>query len=328
MTASHGLTRAFISSWLPSAISGSAAYFAGLIVASTMTKTHGTPGWPDPAVVFSIAPAVSLITMSAVLGAAAGWAAARAMVGPVVAIGVFALLLAGYTTLPESLFRIGGATASLLSLTPRSSIQVLQSALYVACAVGVTFVFVRKVDRLPRGRTLYASTATLVAAGLAGVLANVGGMRFSEVGVDVECAGAQPVVCLSPSYEHLRDQVADAVAEPFRRFADAGFEPPGRLTQDFTAASVPGTVSIPTRAVDVYDVQMMLISSLIPAQCDIFGDEATYRDYSDAAYWVESLLGLAVPDNPTVSPAVAGGDTSGARDHVRQIQRRLAACAP
>ena len=87
-------------------------------------------------------------------------------------------------------------------------------------------------------------------------------------------------------------------------------------------------MAIPTRPIDIYDVEMMLVSSVIPASCDIFRDEATYRDYSDVATWIEDLIGLDVPVDPTVSQVVADGDSPAAREHVRRIQERLAECGP
>ena len=283
---------------------------------------RGTPGWPGLAVIASVAPPLALIVACSVVGAAVGWVAKRAIIGPVVAVGVFALLLVGYTTLPESLLRIGGATASLLALTPRTSIQVLQSALYLACAVTATAAVVAKVDRLPRGRTLSTAAAATVAVVLTGTLTSLGGMRFAEAAVDVRCAGAEPTVCLSPSYEHLRADIDAVVAEPFREFAAAGFAPPVRLTQDFTAPATAGTAILPSRPIDLYDVEMMLVFSIVPRDCDIFRDPPTYRRYSDVAYWVESLLGIAVPGDPTVAAAVADGDTAEAREYVRRIRAR------
>jgi hypothetical protein len=325
---SNGLGRAFRSSWIPSAVFGSAAYIAGLVAASTITKVRGTPGWPGLAVIASVLPPLALIVACSVVGAAVGWVAKRAIIGPVVAVGVFALLLVGYTTMPESLLRIGGATASLLALTPRTSIQVLQSALYLACAVTATAAVVAKVDRLPRGRTLSTAAAATVAVALTGALTSLGGMRFAEAAVDVRCAGADPTVCLSPSYEHLRADIDAVVAEPFREFAAAGFAFPVRLTQDFTAPAAEGTAILPSRPIDLYDVEMMLVFSIVPSDCDIFRDPPTYRRYSDVAYWVESLLGIAVPGDPTVAAAVADGDTAEAREYVQRIERELATCGP
>jgi hypothetical protein len=158
------------------------------------------------------------------------------------------------------------------------------------------------------------------------MLISIGGMRFSEVSVEVRCAGTAPAICLAPSYEHLRSSIVSTIEGPFSEFARAGFEPPRRLTQDFTAPGEPGTVTISTGRVDVYAVEMMLIGAIFPDRCDVFSNEAAYGDYLDVAYWVEWLLGIALPGNPTVSSEVADGDTVEARQHIRQIEARYTDC--
>ena len=123
----------------------------------------------------------NLLNSSVVLTQQQAFGAGRALVGPVVAVAVFALMLAGYTTLPESLLRIGGATASLIALAPRLPIQALQSALYLATAVCVTLWLFRALDSVARWRTLSASAAVAGASVPAVMLVSIGGMRFHEV---------------------------------------------------------------------------------------------------------------------------------------------------
>jgi hypothetical protein len=217
---------------------------------------------------------------------------------------------------------IGGATGSLLSLTPRPSVALAQSALYLS--VGA----VAAVAALQRTDPASAGGVKRLAFGLPAValvfLSALGGKPFAETRVDVACMSAEPEVCVAPTYAFLTDDVVEAVAEPFAKFRSAGFAPPDRITQDLVGLS--GTdaylgIEVPSRD----EVVGMLVFSVLPFECDIFRDRQTYQDYLDVDHWVRTLMG-PVEGAFGVSDQVAGGDSPEARRHVRAISDRLAAC--
>jgi len=306
---------------LPIAVLSSVVYTGSLVVAGAMTSTAGTPGLPSISELVAALPALAVIWLATAVGFAAGWVARKPLVAPVVALTLFGVLFAGYTVLPEQWFRIGGATSSLLALAPRTGLQLLQVLFYVAMGAASLQIAVHYTSRHQEARWI---TVTL-AAGCAGLLLAIGGMRFVETPPKLRCAGSAPRICLGNGYDHLRAGTRQTLGGPFRKLAAAGFSPPATVTQDVLDVQ-PNVVRIGTEVPTLDDARNLLVFAIIPEDCDVFRDEGTYSRYITVWYWVGSLLGMESGVIPNVDPVVSEGDSAQSRAVVKSIAVELATC--
>lgn len=306
---------------LPIAVLSSVVYTGSLVVAGAMTSTAGTPGLPSISELVAALPALAAIWLATAVGFAAGWVARKPLVAPVVALTLFGVLFAGYTVLPEQWFRIGGATSSLLALAPRTGLQLLQVLFYVAMGAASLQIAVHYTSRHQEARWI---TVTL-AAGCAGLLLAIGGMRFVETPPKLRCAGSAPRICLGNGYDHLRAGTRQTLGGPFRKLAAAGFSPPATVTQDVLDVQ-PNVVRIGTEVPTLDDARNLLVFAIIPEDCDVFRDEGTYSRYITVWYWVGSLLGMESGVIPNVDPVVSEGDSAQSRAVVKSIAVELATC--
>lgn len=310
--------------WVPTAAISSAVFLAGAVAAGVMTSMSGTPGLPGLAEVFALAPGVGLLCLCSAIGVAVGWVMGRALLAPVVSIAVFALLFAGYTVLPNHLFRIGGATGSLMSLAPRTPVHVLQLGFYLLSSAAILAGVVRHAQPpSDRGRAFIPVSAAALSSAL--VLTFIGGLRFVDHPAELVCRGESPEVCLGPGYDHLRESISDVLTEPFALLTTAGFAAPTRVTQDLLD-NAPGALRVGTRPPAKDDVHDLLVFAIIPPDCDVFRDEATYSDYSTVWSWVGALLGLDTGIVPNADPVVARGDSAASRRIIHDISDRLQTC--
>lgn len=310
--------------WVPSAVLATAVFALGALAAGVMTVLAGTPGLPAPAEAWALMPAFGQLWLFAALGVSLGWTTGRPLLAPVVAVAVFAVLFAGYIVLPTHWFGIGGATGSLLSLSPRPALVLLQVAVYGIASAAVLSLAASISQPSNDRRRLPALLAVLTAVG-ALWLAAVGGMRFAEGPAAVNCHGSAPEICLGEGYEFMRAPLEERTREPFRRLQAAGFSPPVRVTQDVTDTG-PGTMQIGITVPDLVELQNRLVFVLIPPDCDVMRDQETADDYATVWTWLADLLGLDAPAGPSIDPAVALGDSPASRQVVRDISRRLQTC--
>ncbi|MBP7929583.1 MAG: hypothetical protein KAZ88_03660 [Acidimicrobiia bacterium] len=325
LTPTGHLGNGCVAATVPSMLVGWGAYVAGLLGAIALATLSTAPGIPNLSIVATSLPPLAMLAMAAAAGSTVGIVTRRAISGAAVAVVLFLLLLVGYTTLPATLLDVGGSTGSLLGLRPRSSVQLLQTALYAAVAVASFGLVAKRED--PWAPVRLTSFALILPIFPTAVLVGIGGDAFVHRHTDVVCQGSDPEICLNGGYSFLEEPTRQAVAAPFAASQAAGFQPPKRLTQDLSAVTNTDTGYLGTDAPDPVTVAGFLTFAVIPPECDIGKDRQTYEDYLDVDYWAKSLVGIA-EYSPIVSPAVADGDTPKAREHIRAIAERLSECGP
>ena len=284
---------------------------------------------PTSGAVMSVMPLAALLAAEIAGGFAVGWWLRRGVVAPLVAVAVFVVTLLTYSAEPGLFVEIGGATASLLGLAPRRSLQIAQTAFWMAMSVLAAAIACWACDRRRRpaqATLVLAASAALVAAV---VIIELGTDRFDEVSVSADCEGSQPEICLADGYGDLRPELTVQIAELYASLADAGIALPDRVAQAYSDTDE-GKDSMYLGATDELtqvEIVAMVLGSMMPVDCDLFATQTAFQAYNDLAYWLGSELGQSV-HGPTVSRELTGDDRTAALEVVHERAATLALCTP
>lgn len=262
-----------------------AAYLA--VLAGVSAVVFATTGLvPDGITVATLGPPLGLLVLCIALGCAAGSVIGRPTLAPLWAIGVFVLLMTTYMVIPDRFAKVGGATASLLGLRPRASIQVGQVLEFVGLAAVVLAL-----ASLPRrsGRACAVAAGGIVVALLGvGVLAVAPTNEFERVGFAVTCRGSAPQLCLADGWAAADGDLRAPLARYDRSLAAAGLPRIGPYTQQVPVP--PGAVFLDPAFVLRYSgdgpADGLIINELIPLECNDEWD----GEVTDAVGLIEAYL--------------------------------------
>jgi len=229
----RGSTTTFlVASWAATMAWTTLGYIVGLVGVVGAVRAFGTPSWPSIALLATALPALAFLGVAAAAGLAAGWHTARYLTAGLVAVTVFAVTIVGYIVEP-TLVRVGGATASLVSLEPDPAVGLGQIIFYL---ILTSFMIL--------GVTLRGTPRIVAAVGLALALVAVGVPLASApatlrlVSPAVVCEGSTPEICLTAEYEVYREDLRREVDALVVRLKMPEWAIPVRLTQDATNVSL------------------------------------------------------------------------------------------
>jgi hypothetical protein len=306
-------------------------YLAGLGLISTMVKAAESPGGPGIIEISTLGPALALLAMWAVIGAAAGFRSGSPLAAPLAAIVSFALILAFYM-IDYTLVRVGGATGSLLGLAPRPEIQLGQCALYLTAAVGgVAWATQanRPVLRDPSRLVTLASGTLAMVIGIA--LFSGGGPEFRQRSVSMRCSG-QPPICLARGYDRHPEKVRAAFVPLFAGLRDIDAPLPKKMRMGgVSEEDLVGVISEDLALGKNFDGEAAsnLISAYIRWSCKPYDNENRERAWSDLYAWFGSLDGSRpiTPNDPFVSQVLKTGSKEDRAAYLRDAIDRLRRCA-
>ena len=306
-------------------------YLAGLGLISIMVKAAETPGGPGIIEISTVGPALALLAMWAVIGAAAGYRSRSPLAAPLAAIVSFAVILALYM-IDYTLVRVGGATGSLLGLAPRPEIQLGQCALYSTTAVwGVSWATptTGRVRRDPARLVALASGTLAMVTGI--TLLFAGGPEFRRRSVSMRCSG-QPPICLARGYDRHPEKVRAAFAPLFAGLGEIDAPLPRKMRMGgVSEEDLVGVVSEDLALGRNLDGEAAsnLISAYIRWSCKPYDGENRERAWSDLYAWFGSLDGSRPisPNDPFVSQVLKTGSQEDQAAYLRHAIDRLRRCA-
>lgn len=278
-----------------------AAYVAAvatLVAVLAVTGTLDAPGWraltPVPGV-------VAVVGAWAAIGLRLGFRWPQALTAPLAAIGAFGLTLLAFVDAPK-LVQVGGATADLIGLELRPSIQLGQLAWFA----GITGVAL--LGAAP-GRGARASLAVVVAwaalVGSAAFLLADDGTPFRSVPVAVACAGTRPQVCVARPYRRRLHHIEPALRPYLHELHALGMRAPARFTQAPDPPAGVGRLGFdlvagrrwPAGTLGTTPAGAAVVSALIPPTCDVTSSPATLAASDRVEAWALTVAHPALdPD--------------------------------
>lgn len=206
----------------------SLAYLVGLTSVVIAVKLHGTPGHPYGTALQTTPPALALVGFACASGLVVGWKTEKWISVAMMPLVVFAMILFGYSV-DYAFVRVGGAGASLISLSPRQPVSAVQFSFYAAATIAALGLSPRIPGMLSRG--VFASIGVVIAAAI--LLAGTED-TLEVVRADVACEGDRPEVCLTVEYERYRPDLIAALDPLVAAIKASGHPAPVRLTQDLS----------------------------------------------------------------------------------------------
>lgn len=258
-----------------------------LVLAGVSAVVGATTGIaPGSTTVATLGPPLALLALCVALGVAVGFVLGRRTLAPLWAIGVFVLLMATYMVVPDKFAKVGGATASLLGLRPRPSIQ-LGQVLELAGLAVLVLALVAGPRRSSRVRVVAAGGALVALVGV-GVLIRAPQNEFERVGFTVACRGSAPEICLAEGWQAADGELRALLGRYDRSLAAAGLPRVGPYTQQVPLP--PGAVFLDPTFVLRYSPDGpsdgLIINELIPLECNDGWD----GEVSDAVGAIERYL--------------------------------------
>ncbi len=278
-----GATTALVAASIAAPVLG--AYLAVLAGVSVVVATT-TGLLPDAVTVATLGPPLGLLVLCVAIGCAAGTLVGRRAFAPLWAIGVFVVLMATYMVVPDKFAKVGGATASLLGLRLRPSIQVGQVLQFVGIAV-LALAAASLPRRSPRVLAVAVGGALASLVGI-GILLGAPRSEFERVSFTVECRGSGPEICLAEGWQAAEDDLRTLLSRYDRSLAAGGLPRIGRYTQQVPVPS--GAVFLDPTFVLRYSPDGpsdgLIINELIPTECNDEWD----AEVSSAVGLLESYL--------------------------------------
>lgn len=322
---------AAIGSWVSLLAWTYLAYLLGLLLVFAFIVIAGTPGWPGVAVSATLPPALALLAAETAIGYVVGFRTRTPLSAPAVAVGVFTLSILLYLRGGEKFIRVGGATASLVGIEPRASVQVLQTAFYAAIACIALLLcrqLLRTPDLLAFGPVL-GNIVIIAALGLA--LARPPSSMFQPASTAMRCTSSRPVICLAPGYAQFQARVSSAVMPYWKAFAGVGITTPRRFSQAVLPGN-PSAASLPLQVVlgDGNFADSALLSWYTPKGCDISASAATVQTFVGLQYWLDVKVMGPQPgaeSDPQLPDVLKAGSSDQQIAWVRNAVVQLAHCA-
>ena len=299
--------------WWGTATWALATYLGGLAVVVVLVKAAGTPGWPSPAALAAPVPGGALLVAEVAAGFATGWWLRHPMAAPAAAVGCFLTTLWLYSSGPGELVIVGGATSSLVNLTPRRSLQVLQVLWFGAAAA----CFLVAAARLSGwGRRLRAWQLPVASCACLAVLLPLlqQGETYLVPTSDAQvCVGTAPTVCVAPGYAPLAGPTRDALLPYLRALTRIG----APVATTFRQNVEPGQQSvgpIESRLIlgDRRQAGFAVLAAYLSKKCPIDVSRRLQTDFTGLSYWLFATVDGEHPVDPTV-PALVTGPASAAQ---------------
>ncbi len=333
VAAAAGATvRAMVASWAGVYAWTLVAYAAGLVAVVALVRMAGTPAWPDGVAASTLGPPATLLAAETAVGFAIGRGIRSPLVPPFVAVGTFLVVLFSYTVGPARLLDVGGASASMLGLAPRPSLQVSQILLYLALALAAL-----SSPMWARGRTVArrAGATLAVSVVLAAAAANVvrqGPDHFQRVPTPLRCIGAEPEVCVGPGYARLAADARALLLPYLDELQGAGAPVPERFEQTANrgerAAPLGGLMFQLIRygpEVAEAGAPAAIVLWYMGPSCDVFREPAATA-FDGLTAWLESRVHPERVIGELDPPVLSRGTLDEQRAWVRRAVRVLMAC--
>ncbi len=298
--ASRARRRALGLVWLALAGWAAATYVAAvllLVSALSLTGTLDRPSWrtctPVPVV-------IACLAAWAAVGVRLGFRWPQALTAPLTAVGAFGLTLLAYIATPK-LVQVGGATADLIGLELRPSIQIGQLTWFGA-VIGVALL------GAGRGRARVPAAAVVAWAALVGSAAFLladDGTPFRSVPVSVVCAGTRPQVCVARPYRRRLRHIEPALRPYLHELHAMGVRAPARFTQAPDPPAGVGRLGFdlvtgrrwPAGTLGTTPAGAAVVSALIPPTCDVTSSPATLAASDRVEAWALTVA------HPALDPA-------------------------
>lgn len=304
------------------------AYAVGLAVVAILVKLAGTPGLPDIRAVEAIGPALALLAVEAATGLAVGWILKSPLAAPACAVGSFLVILFLYIKGPGQLIIVGGATDSLLALTPRRSLQAAQILCYLTVSVAA-LVFAARWFGWGRRRNPIPTLALGTFAVASVVLVIGQGRTILEPHVPtLRCFGVQPEVCAGPGYASRLPDARAALLPYLRVLQEAGVTVPRRFAQGQEPGSGEvGPVTVALLKGNGDEAGLLTMTSYFKKSCDLQKNGRVFDMYQAVSYWMSAqVAGVPMPNDPTVPDVLREGTADAQRQWVRGALQTIQRC--
>lgn len=216
---------ALVRLWVRLNISIAGGYASGLVAAVVAATLLETPGSPNVRAVASAIPAVAMLWAAAAIGLGIGWHFGNWIAIGALPIVVFGAIVFAYSV-QMTLVRVGGATASMVGLQPRSDVMALQTGFFIV--VSWTALL------LATDRSRPTQVWRLLVIGcLAASAVMLGSLQdtLEPSTVQLGCEGSTVEVCLTAEYEQFRESFSVALATVLDELRLVGAPQPIRFEQ-------------------------------------------------------------------------------------------------
>lgn len=280
------------------------SYVAGMAAVIGLAISNGATT-PDARVIATLIPAAALLTLASAVGLSMGWVSGSWLSAPLATLGFFMILVLGYTV-ADSLVRVGGATASMVSIRPRSEVELAQTVLYLgAASLALTLA---SPYAKTRAWAWMGLSGTAVAMSILFLVPRIGSVLETVV-PPTTCNEHVITICLTPEYERYRDELAESLDPLISALRRAGAPTPEMLTQDSSIARY-GVGFIPQlRDIDSTAElrEIVVVGSVFNAYTA--GCPLEKREVSEPAalvlVWIQSVYRHSDPANEGVPSDVA-----------------------
>ncbi len=318
---------AFLMRWSALATWVSLAYLATLAAAVIAVSASGTPGMPALRVLPAIFPPVFIMAAETALGLLAGWAFRHVLVAPLAAAGCFAVIIFLYSNGPAQFVTVGGATSSLVGLTPSLSMVTAQVGFFAGVVMLVICACVRSLKADMRSNSFLAASSMLVLLAASGVI-GAGPKMLTPVRDRVTCVGVDPQICVGPGYARNLGHLRARLTHYLVALRQADVSPvPTRFDQsarggEMTVAPLP----LQVLSGDNPQTSEVIAAAYVRDTCDIFHDQRANESYSALEWWLLSVVDGQHIDDPTIPRSFTEGDRPTQSAFLRQAVNYLTKC--
>ncbi len=322
---SDRLRLALFASWGAMLTWVTVAFLTGLSVVLALVKSAGTPGLPSLGDLAAVTPAVALLAAEGALGLAIGWRLRSPLTAPGSALLVFLGSLLLYGNGPGQLIIVGGATDSLVGLSPRPGLQVAQVTFYVLFGIASIVLAAPQVEtrRLNRASGPLALVLVVLAAL---VVVTRGGSPLAPRTTDLRCYGTGPTVCAGPGYARLLPEARTALLPYVAALERAGVVVPERFEQ----GQEPGTVTVAPLSIGLLggrrdEAPLLLMAAYSRKDCDASNTDVL-QTQAALLYWLTAQVDSRAPTSPMLPNVLRNGSPADQQLWVRQAVAVLQRC--
>lgn len=305
------------------------AYGVGLVTVLVLVKVSGTPSVPSTQELWTILPALFLLSGQTSSSFALAWRVGSPLVAPAAAIAWFVVTIGLYVLGPEAAIRVGGATTSLVGLRPRLDVQITQMFFYGSLTIASLAWTRRPIHRESRLQVLRASALIAPVLVAAAVLRLDSGV-LERVSTDLECFGSEPVLCAAPGYVEQLPDVRAALRPYLDALEAIDVETPTRFDQSIVPGvsnAAPLPIEVFLRTDDHEAARSTVLQSFAPVDCNISADINLVQTFVGVDYWLEAEVSGDRPFDPSLPDVLVSGTSDRQADWVRGALADLQACA-
>lgn len=203
-----------------------AVWLLGLLGVSLTTLIASSPGLPRPADILPVISALFFLLACSVVGFAIGWRAHRIWLPPVVALGLFGVVIWLYGTSFSPLVEVGGASGILVGKSPNIAYHGPQIAIFILLILALSSCALssRRAIEIP---AIVVTVVTVLGASF--LTTN----RFTEVNASLVChtASSGREYCVARGYRGFLNALVTHYENTIARFEGLDVPIPRRLTQ-------------------------------------------------------------------------------------------------